>query len=619
MNGVFSRPVLSARGDPRAGRLRAARGAERADGGPAGVSWLEMRTATGPRSEPVVEQDAQRIARAIADARRRPGSAGPGTSSCSSARASTWRTTPAVSKRAGLPYELAGGGAFRDSEELAALLPLLAAVADPDDPVSFTAVAARSALRRGRRGALPPLPRSGGRFSFRAALPAGRGSAHRPAPCALLRGGRGARRRPCRPGAAISRLCARLGLDGAGRRPRSSATAAPATSSRRSPPRARSRPRASISPASSRSSTGMTRRGLHRGDERSRPAGADVVRLMTRARREGARGAGRLPRGSDRRRPSASASGSTAGRNPPSGTGGSSRERDDVGSRSSIARPRGWDAMCEIEEEFEEAEKIRLLYVAATRAADMLVVSTWRQGKSASAGRTWACSAIRSSPTISPSRRCPRPASPPPRPVRRGRLSRRRRPAAPRRGERRRAADLSRRPRHGRRARRARSRPGSARVAACPGGACSTRVLEAAMRDDDARSPALRRERPRRGGTPGRGPRRGPARGRGRPGLAALGARASREAAAGRGALRASRRARRRSVSRAAPEATLLQGAIDLRLRRGGRLGPGGLQVGRRRRESRLSRSVFTRRRSSSTPVTGRSSPEGPRARGYSS
>jgi ATP-dependent helicase/nuclease subunit A len=37
--------------------------------------------------------------------------------------------------------------------------------------------------------------------------------------------------------------------------------------------------------------------------------------------------------------------------------------------------------MAEREKRFEEAEKKRLLYVAATRAREMLIVSTWRQGK----------------------------------------------------------------------------------------------------------------------------------------------------------------------------------------------------------------------------------------------
>ncbi len=46
-----------------------------------------------------------------------------------------------------------------------------------------------------------------------------------------------------------------------------------------------------------------------------------------------------------------------------------------------IAQPPGWDAMCDREKAFDDAEKTRLLYVAATRAREALIVSTWRQGK----------------------------------------------------------------------------------------------------------------------------------------------------------------------------------------------------------------------------------------------
>ncbi len=42
-----------------------------------------------------------------------------------------------------------------------------------------------------------------------------------------------------------------------------------------------------------------------------------------------------------------------------------------------IAEPPGWEEDEALEQQFEEAEEIRLLYVAATRASDMLVVSTY--------------------------------------------------------------------------------------------------------------------------------------------------------------------------------------------------------------------------------------------------
>ncbi|NQT53160.1 PD-(D/E)XK nuclease family protein, partial [bacterium] len=50
-------------------------------------------------------------------------------------------------------------------------------------------------------------------------------------------------------------------------------------------------------------------------------------------------------------------------------------ERRGKGAPPLLAHPPGWDALAEAEGEFEGAEKTRLLYVAATRARDQLVVS----------------------------------------------------------------------------------------------------------------------------------------------------------------------------------------------------------------------------------------------------
>jgi ATP-dependent helicase/nuclease subunit A len=53
------------------------------------------------------------------------------------------------------------------------------------------------------------------------------------------------------------------------------------------------------------------------------------------------------------------------------------------------AEPPGWEEMEAAEAKFETAEKVRLLYVAATRAKDLLVVSVWKQGKSDNAQGPW--------------------------------------------------------------------------------------------------------------------------------------------------------------------------------------------------------------------------------------
>jgi ATP-dependent helicase/nuclease subunit A len=53
-----------------------------------------------------------------------------------------------------------------------------------------------------------------------------------------------------------------------------------------------------------------------------------------------------------------------------------------------LARPPGWDDMQEADKRFEEAERIRLLYVAATRAGRMLCVSV-RRNKDGRAAGAW--------------------------------------------------------------------------------------------------------------------------------------------------------------------------------------------------------------------------------------
>jgi ATP-dependent helicase/nuclease subunit A len=50
-----------------------------------------------------------------------------------------------------------------------------------------------------------------------------------------------------------------------------------------------------------------------------------------------------------------------------------------------VARPLGWAAKEEAEKRFEDAEEVRLLYVAATRAREELVVARWPGGRKASA------------------------------------------------------------------------------------------------------------------------------------------------------------------------------------------------------------------------------------------
>ena len=52
-----------------------------------------------------------------------------------------------------------------------------------------------------------------------------------------------------------------------------------------------------------------------------------------------------------------------------------------------IAEPAGWDAYEADEQQYLAAEESRLLYVAATRAKDLLVVSRW--AKTSQGTRAW--------------------------------------------------------------------------------------------------------------------------------------------------------------------------------------------------------------------------------------
>ena len=82
-----------------------------------------------------------------------------------------------------------------------------------------------------------------------------------------------------------------------------------------------------------------------------------------------------------------------------------------------IALPRDWETMCRIEEEFENAEKVRLLYVGATRAAELLVVSV-RRSAAGKAGGPWAALAPFLTADLALPALAPPGASAPPRPSR---------------------------------------------------------------------------------------------------------------------------------------------------------------------------------------------------------
>ena len=337
------------------------------------VFRLETRTPTGA-SEPVVEQDSQRVARAIeaevAGGRRRPADF-----------LVLFRTRWHMAAYArelearGLPYELAGGGAFEDSDELRALLSFLAAVSDPDDSVPFVA-ALRGPLFGIDDEALYRHFAAGGRFSFRATLPAGADPRIARA-CALMAEGE-AMAASLPPGAAIARICGALGWVAAGAARELGDSRAGNLLKALTAARTLSAEGLDF-PAVVRELTRMTHAGYIE-EMSAEPGRRDAVRLLTV---HGAKGLEADvvfladPR-ADRPKPPRSwidRAGATA-----RGHWLVVRETEGF-SVIQIARPVGWDEMAEREKRFEEAEKKRLLYVAATRAREMLIVSTWRQGK----------------------------------------------------------------------------------------------------------------------------------------------------------------------------------------------------------------------------------------------
>ncbi len=354
--------------------------AQRAEGLP-GVFRLASRTPTSGTA-PLVAQDATRIARAV-EAAVREGARRPEDFLV------LFRTRKHMSDYArelearGIPYELSGGGAFKDSEELRTLLPLLQALSDPDDPVPYVSVL-RGSLFGVDDEALYLFSRAGGRFSFRAALPEGADPRIAKA-CEFLREGE-ALAATLPPAAAIAQLCGRLGWTayGAARELGDS--------------RAGNLLKA-IAAARTFSTEGLDFAAVVAELDRltgegyieemgARPGRRGAVRLMTV---HGAKGLeAPVVFLADPRRERDRPTRFWIDRSSPRARGHWRIIRETEGfGVVEIAQPRGWDRMCETEEAFEAAERSRLLYVAATRAREMLVVSIWKQGKSENAHGPW--------------------------------------------------------------------------------------------------------------------------------------------------------------------------------------------------------------------------------------
>lgn len=269
----------------------------------------------------------------------------------------------------GVPYQISGGGAFSESEDLADLLPLLETLVDPADPVSLVASLVGpffgvddDALYRFRR--------SGGRFHLFAPPPAGVDDRIARGLRMLTEAHELSRSLP--PGAALAAICEKLGAIAYGGARELGGTRAgnllKACSITRSLS-ARGEPFGSI--------VRYLRQLTEKSDAEemsTRPGETRAVRLMTLHRAKGLEAPIVFLADPTGERETSVDWCVDREREMPQGWMRVAERSGRRGDRE-IARPAGWSEREEVETRFQEAEKDRLLYVAATRAADLLVVS----------------------------------------------------------------------------------------------------------------------------------------------------------------------------------------------------------------------------------------------------
>ncbi|HEV8232878.1 MAG TPA: UvrD-helicase domain-containing protein [Thermoanaerobaculia bacterium] len=383
INGVFDDtfPREATPAQPAHARLHPER---KSTGGPSGAFRLEFPPAGSRAWEAVARQDAIRIAAWIRSAidsgfevcadRSRGGS----DASRRSVEPGDFLLLFRYKKRMdlyakelearGVPYEISGGGAFSESEDLADLLPVLETLVDPANPVSL--VASLSGPCFGvDDDALYRFRKSGGRFHLFAPVPAAADPRIARALRMLTEAHEFSRSLP--PGAALASICEKLGAISYGGARELGGTRAGNLL------KACSIARSLSARGSSFASIVRYLRELTAASDAeemsTRPGETMAVRLMTLHRAKGleapivflADPTGERETSVDwcvDRKPGVPQGWLRVAERP------DRRDRE-------IARPEGWSERAEIERGFQEAEKDRLLYVAATRAADLLVVS----------------------------------------------------------------------------------------------------------------------------------------------------------------------------------------------------------------------------------------------------
>jgi ATP-dependent helicase/nuclease subunit A len=272
----------------------------------------------------------------------------------------------------GIPFEISGGRSFGDSEELAALLPFLRALVDPEDPVSLVTF-----LRGGLWGlddnALYLFRRGGGKFCYFSPCP--RETDERIlAAFRLLREAREWTREPP-PGAALARIVDRLGIVAHGSARELGETRSGNVLKALTMARHLSAQGASFAEIVDHIAVVIHDRDI---DGMSiQPGQENAVQVMNLHRAKGLEAPIVFladPIGHPDFPPVFSIDRETE---PPTGDFLITATRGFQ--RRELARPVEWDVKAAEESAFDKAESDRLLYVAATRAKNMLVMSVQRR------------------------------------------------------------------------------------------------------------------------------------------------------------------------------------------------------------------------------------------------
>jgi ATP-dependent helicase/nuclease subunit A len=285
-------------------------------------------------------------------------------------------------ERERVPFEITGGGAFTQSEEITNILPLLQAVVDPDETISLVAFL-RGPLCGASDDALYRFVKDGGRFSLLADPPANTDET-------IVSGLRIARdalelSRKLPPAAALARIFSRVAIAAYGTVQEPARTRA--GNALLALALARTQGTSSFADA-----VGALAELFDSGTPIEEldvdPVASNVVRVMNLHQAKGLEAA--VVFLIDPAKPRDHKTELYVDRSGDTSRGYVSiveRKDGSFGERE-IARPMNWDTLSALEKEFDRAERDRHLYVAATRAKSVLVIGV--TVKNGTRGGVWA-------------------------------------------------------------------------------------------------------------------------------------------------------------------------------------------------------------------------------------